>query len=154
MSRYSGFSGSINLTVIEANDLQPISLPGGRKLDKMDPYAVIDFDEIYFGSTTSKAKTSNPYWMEEFVEDVHDAIRLGVTIFHKSIVPPDPFIAHVQVPLDELMEGQDTTTKSFDGHHFEYLVCEGNKTPINTCLSPFLCFKILAGLGSCWKNKD
>ena len=131
MSMFPGFTGSINLTVIEASDLQPIILPGGRKLDKMDPYAVIDFDEIYFGSTTSKTKTSSPYWMEEFAEDVHDATRLGVTIFHKSIVPPDPFIAHVQVPLDQLTEGQDAKTQSFDGHHFEYVVCQDIGTTTN-----------------------
>lgn len=133
--KMSGFTGSINLTVIEATDLQPILLPGGRKLDKMDPYAVIDFDEIYFGSTTSKTRTSSPYWMEEFAEDVHDATLLGVTIFHKSIVPPDPFIAHVQVPLDQLTEGQDAKTQSFDGHHFEYVVCQETDTTTNTLSS-------------------
>jgi len=122
MSTFPGFTGTINITVIEASDLQPIHLAGGRKLEKMDPYAVVDFDEIYFGSTTAKSKTSNPYWMEEFGEDVHDATVLGVTIFHKSIVPPDPFIAHVQVPLEQLTEAPDTRTQSFDGHHFEYMV--------------------------------
>ena len=150
MSMSPGFTGSINLTVIEASDLQPILLPGGRKLDKMDPYAVIDFDEIYFGSTTSKTRTSSPYWMEEFAEDVHDATLLGVTIFHKSIVPPDPFIAHVQVPLDQLTEGQDTKTQSFDGHHFEYVVCQEIETTINTLSSLFY----LVGLGSCRKGKN
>ena len=137
----SGFTGSINLTVIEATDLQPILLPGGRKLDKMDPYAVIDFDEIYFGLTTAKTRTSSPYWMEEFAEDVHDATRLGVTIFHKSIVPPDPFIAHVQVPLVQLTEGQDAKTQSFDGHHFEYVVCREIDTTTNTLSSSFYLHK-------------
>ncbi|XP_065920460.1 calcium-independent protein kinase C-like [Dysidea avara] len=122
MSTFPGFTGTINITVIESTNLQPIPLAGGRKLEKMDPYAVVDFDEIYFGSTTAKSKTTNPYWMEEFAEDVHDATVLGVTIFHKSIVPPDPFIAHVQVPLEQLTEAPDTRTQSFDGHHFEYVL--------------------------------
>ena len=97
------FTGRIKLTVIEATGLKPLTLPGGKVLSIMDPYGVVDLDDIYFGQTSAKPKTTNPVWGEVLEEDVEDVQRLQVTIFHSSTIPPDPFIAHAQVMVSELM---------------------------------------------------
>ena len=96
------FTGEIHLTVLEASGLHAPTLPGGFTLKEMDPYCVIDFDDIFFGTTTHKLKTMCPVWNEEFGEQVEDAERMQVTVFHKSTIPPDPFIAHAQIYVEDL----------------------------------------------------
>ena len=97
------FTGSVRLTIIEATGLKPTTLPGGKILSIMDPYSVIDFDDIYFGKTGSRPKTCSPVWGETMEESVEDAQRMQITVFHSSTIPPDPFIAHAQVMVSELM---------------------------------------------------
>lgn len=96
------FTGRVKLTLIEATGLKPVTLPGGKVLSVMDPYGVVDFDDIYFGRTPSKPKTTCPVWGEVIEEEVEDAQRMQITIFHSSTIPPDPFIAHAQVMVAEL----------------------------------------------------
>ena len=104
MAAQDSFTGMITLTIIEATGLKPTTLPGGKILSVMDPYTVVDFDDIYFGKTSAKAKTSNPVWGEPIDESVEDAQRMQLIIFHKSTIPPDPFIAHVQVDVGEMLD--------------------------------------------------
>ena len=103
MSSGEHFTGMVSLTMIEATGLRPVTLPGGKTLSVMDPYCVIDFDDFYFGTTAAKPKTSNPVWGDVLEESVEDAERMQVAIFHNSTIPPDSFIAHVQIGVAELM---------------------------------------------------
>lgn len=97
------FTGMVSLTVIEATGLKPMTLPGGKVLSAMDPYVAIDFDDFYFGKTAAKPKTTSPVWGEVIEESVEDAQRMQLTLFHSSTIPPDNFIAHVQIMVSELM---------------------------------------------------
>lgn len=100
----SSFTGMISLTVIEATGLKPVTLPGGKVLTVMEPYCVIDLDDFFFGATTPKSKTSNPVWGEEIEEAVEDVQRLQLAVFHSSTIPPDNFIAHACIMIEDLMQ--------------------------------------------------
>ena len=90
--------------VIEATGLKPVTLPGGKVLTVMDPYCVIDFDDIYFGRTNQKKSTTCPVWGETIEESIEDAQRMQITLFHSSLIPPDKFIAHSQIYVYELLQ--------------------------------------------------
>jgi len=100
----SSFTGVVRLTVIEATGLKPVTVPGGKVLSVMEPYCVIDFDDFFFGATSTKSKTSNPVWGEAIEETVEDSQRLQLTVFHSSTIPPDNFIAHAHIMVEDLME--------------------------------------------------
>ena len=103
------FTGTISLTVLEASGLKPVTLPGGFQLvsTAMDPYLVVDVDDVFFSKTNPKTKTPCPVWNETCEEDVEDAEVMQMTVFHKSTIPPHPFIAHVQFTLSELNNSVD-----------------------------------------------
>lgn len=96
------FTGTVDLEILAATDLKPITITGGRTLGIFDPFVVVDFDEIFFCQTIAKAKTLSPTWREHFTEDVQEAESVTFTLFHKAVVPPDPFIGHIRIQLDEL----------------------------------------------------
>lgn len=98
------FTGLVSMTILEAQSLKSVILPGGVKLANkdFDPYCVVDFDDIYFGRTSHKTNTYCPVWNELIEEPVEDASRMQIALFHASTIPPDPFIAHVQVPVAEI----------------------------------------------------
>ena len=97
-----GFSGSVMIHIIEATGLKPVTLPGGKLLSIMDPYCVVDFDDFYFGQTSSKKQTISPVWGETLDDTVEDSQRIQLTIFNSSTIPPDNFIAHTQIEVSEL----------------------------------------------------
>ena len=98
------FTGMVMIHVIEATGLKPITIPGGKILSIMDPYCVIDFDDIYFGRTLAKKQTCSPVWGETFEESVEDAETMQITLFNSSTIPPDNFIAHGHVNVSELLQ--------------------------------------------------
>ena len=107
------------MTVIEATGLKPVTRPGGNVLavDNMNPYAVIDFDDFYFGKTNSRKGTSNPIWGEIIEESVEDAERMQITLFSASAIPPDTFLAHAQIGTAEL---RDFTQQGYDEHEVRW----------------------------------
>lgn len=98
------FTGMAMIHIIEATGLKPVTLPGGKVLTVMDPYCVIDFDDIYFGRTNNKKATTSPVWGETLEESIEDAQRMQITLFHSSLIPPDNFIAHSQIYVSELLQ--------------------------------------------------
>lgn len=112
------FRGMVSVTVIEATGLKPVTRPGGSVLavDNMNPFAVIDFDDFYFGKTSSRKGTSNPIWGEIIEESVEDAQRMQITLFSASAIPPDAFLAHVQIQTSEL---RSYTRQGFDEHEVQ-----------------------------------
>jgi novel protein kinase C epsilon type len=118
MSSDDSFRGMVSVTVIEATGLKPVTRPGGSVLtvDNMNPYAVIDFDDFYFGKTNSRKGTSNPIWGEIIEESVEDVQRMQVTLFSASSIPPDTFLAHVMIQTSEL---RSFTRQGFDEHEYK-----------------------------------
>lgn len=102
MSAKDGFTGNVMIHIIEATGLKPVTLPGGKILSIMDPYCVIDFDDFYFGQTAAKKQTVCPVWGETLDDSVEDAQRMQLTLFHSSTIPPDNFVAHAQISVQEL----------------------------------------------------
>ena len=99
-----GFSGTLKLQIYEAEDLKPTSLHHhGTKLTSIDPYVSIYVDEILLAQTHAKGKTSTPRWEEAFEQFIDYGEMLGLTVFHKAMLPPDPFVANVTVPFDKLI---------------------------------------------------
>ncbi|CAB4038640.1 calcium-independent kinase C-like, partial [Paramuricea clavata] len=104
-----GFSGTLKLEISEASDLKPTSLHHhGVKLTNIDPYVSIYVDEIFLAQTQAKGKTSTPRWEEAFEKFIDYGEILGLTVFHKAILPPDPFVANVTVPFEQLMNETQT----------------------------------------------
>jgi Ca2+-dependent lipid-binding protein len=104
-----GFSGTLKLEISEASDLKPTSLHHhGVKLTNIDPYVSIYVDEIFLAQTQAKGKTSTPHWEEAFEKFIDYGEILGLTVFHKAILPPDPFVANVTVPFEQLMNETPT----------------------------------------------
>jgi len=116
----SSFTGVVRLTVIEATGLKPVTVPGGKVLSVMEPYCVIDFDDFFFGATSTKSKTSNPVWGEAIEETVEDSQRLQLTVFHSSTIPPDNFIAHAHIMVEDLME---LVRQGHDEHEVSMEIC-------------------------------
>lgn len=96
------FTGRIKIKVLSANALIFPTLPGGKSLTTLDPYLRVSVDEDVLGKTAMKPKTINPVWNEVFTLYVLCGSKLGLTIFHKALMPPDPFIAHIDVEFEEL----------------------------------------------------
>ena len=136
MSSDDLFRGMVSVTVIEATGLKPVTRPGGSVLtvDNMNPYAVIDFDDFYFGKTVSRKGTSNPIWGEIIEESVEDAQRMQITLFSASSIPPDTFLAHVMIQTSELRR---FTRQGFDEHEV-YLTLFSSHTHSHTAQSTAL----------------
>lgn len=98
------FSGKLNIRILDAQELPPITRNG-----TLDPYVRVDVDEIYFASTTVHTKTLNGHWNESFLESVIEGEILGITVFHSSLIPPDPFVGHATLSLAELSTNIDET---------------------------------------------
>lgn len=103
-----GFTGQVSLTILEAQNLK--SVTRGRIVLQntvMDPYCVVDFDHYFFGNTAAKTKTPCPVWNESFEEEVENAVKMQLTVFHKSTIPPHPFIAHCFLSVSELIKSAE-----------------------------------------------
>ena len=66
----------------------------------ISPYVLLDIDDTRIGRTTPKHHTHSPLYNEEFqTEPIENARYLHVTVFHKSKLPPDDFVANATVSL-------------------------------------------------------
>ena len=95
----------MKLRVLEATGLKPPATTAywGVKSTVIDPYVLFNVDEVQIAQTTSKQRTFNPVWNEEFESEVENGQFLGITVFHNSLVPPKPFVANSTVSLEEII---------------------------------------------------
>lgn len=112
------FTGTLRLRVIEAQGLRPtdcskrlnLNMAFGKASNQeehqlMDPYVVVDIDDgAHVGQTTSKPKTLDPVWNQEFEKPVDQAKTLTFTVFHDAAIPPDVFVANCCVSFEDLMQ--------------------------------------------------
>ena len=126
-TKSSAFTGTVSLTILEAQNLRSTTLPGGFQLQSkdMDPYCVVDIDDLFLGRTQAKTKTPCPVWNENFEETVEDGARMQVTIFHNSTIPPDPFIAHSIVNIQEMIAAKEEefVVSTCRQHTYKLLTC-------------------------------
>lgn len=127
------FTGKLQIKVCEASGLRPTdfqkrhNLTFGKLADEqlIDPYVSIDVDESHFGKqiinyhnsypyskhswidrSTTRPKTFDPVWNEQFVHDVTNARNINLTVFHDAALPPDDFVANCIIPFEDLMQSE------------------------------------------------
>lgn len=106
------FDGMLKFTVCEAVDLRPtdcatrhqVGLGLSVNLQAIDPYVVVDVDDVPVAKTQTKLKTCSPSWQEEFSTDVHGGQTIGFTVFHSAVIPPDVFVANCTVAFENFVD--------------------------------------------------
>ena len=120
----AGFSGVMKLRVIEALELDAKHVRsqfGAGKLTVIDPFLQVNVDDENIARTAAKAKTFSPFWNEEFTATLHNAKNLNLTVFHSAVVGPDPFVANISVPLQEIIRHQEGQPDLWVGNfNFKY----------------------------------
>lgn len=109
------FSGTIRVKICEACGLRPTDfqkrhsnvMAFGKSLpddQPIDPYVSIDVDENHLDRSSTKPKTFDPVWNENFIHEVQNAVNLGLTVFHDAAIPPDDFVANCSIRFEDLMQ--------------------------------------------------
>ncbi|KAM7361163.1 protein kinase C isoform 1-T3 [Cochliomyia hominivorax] len=109
------FTGKLQIKVCEASGLRPTdfqkrhNLTFGKLADEqlIDPYVSIDVDDNHFDRSTTRPKTFDPVWNEQFVHDVVNAKNINLTVFHDAALPPDDFVANCIIPLEDIMQHEN-----------------------------------------------
>ncbi|XP_055847286.1 protein kinase C [Episyrphus balteatus] len=109
------FSGKLQIKVCEACGLRPTdfqkrhNLTFGKPEEQLiDPYVSIDVDEGHFDRSTTRSKTFDPVWNEQFTHDVKDAKNINLTVFHDAALPPDDFVANCIIPFEDILHNESS----------------------------------------------
>ncbi|XP_017785282.1 PREDICTED: protein kinase C isoform X3 [Nicrophorus vespilloides] len=104
------FTGTLRLKLCEATGLRPTDFQkrhnmtfGKPEEQLIDPYITIDVDESHVARSTTKQKTFDPTWNEEFDHQVENAKTLTLTVFHDAAIPPDDFVANCCIPFEDVV---------------------------------------------------
>lgn len=106
MPRYV-FNGTARVKVIEAESLKATDYSTrifSTAASQLSPYLNIDIDDVPVCRTTTRARTQNPQYNEEFTLAVRAGHLLNLTVFHDSALPPDEFVAMCSVHLFDCQE--------------------------------------------------
>ncbi|KAJ8673470.1 hypothetical protein QAD02_004732 [Eretmocerus hayati] len=104
------FTGTMKLEVCEASGLRATDKQRKFWQDEspiLDPYVQIDIDQNLLDNSSTKPKTFDPVWNESFTHELHNAMVLGLTVFHNAALQPDDFVANCSIPFEELMQHDD-----------------------------------------------
>lgn len=109
------FSGKLQIKICEACGLRPTdfqkrhNLTFGKPDDQLiDPYVSIDVDESHFDRSTTRSKTFDPVWNEQFSHDVTEAKNINLTVFHDAALPPDDFVANCTIPFEDILHDESS----------------------------------------------
>ncbi|ORX78226.1 Rho GTPase activation protein [Basidiobolus meristosporus CBS 931.73] len=85
-----------------------ISVVEGRGLSQSDPYCYIELDAERKGRTSTKPKTTNPVWVEDFLFTDLPALRRGVEVIvmNKNRLHKDSTIGKVHLPISFIRRGE------------------------------------------------
>ncbi|KAH1015452.1 protein kinase C [Dendroctonus ponderosae] len=101
------FRGTVRVEICEAQGLRPTDCSKrhafGKDEQPLDPYVTVDVDDTQFAQSTTKQKTFDPVWNEQFEHRAENAKTLTLTVFHDAAIPPDVFVANCTIPFDELL---------------------------------------------------
>lgn len=110
------FTGTLKIKICEACGLRPTDYQkrhnvtlGKLNEQPIDPYVTIDVDEQHLHRSTTKQKTFDPVWNESFMQEVHNASYLELTVFHDAAIPPDDFVANCTITFDDLLQKEKET---------------------------------------------
>lgn len=71
---------------------------------------------------TTRPKTFDPVWNEQFVHDVTNVSNINLTVFHDAALPPDDFVANCIISFEDLMQSETAVQDLWVG--FEYIVAK------------------------------
>ena len=104
-STRSLYNGTLKLKIIEAEGLKATDYSTRlfqSSSFQLSPYINIDVDDLPVGRTSTKQKSSNPIFNEEFQLNIKSGHVLHFTVFHDSALLPDEFVANCSVTLDDV----------------------------------------------------
>ncbi|KAH8859041.1 Calcium-independent protein kinase C [Schistosoma japonicum] len=108
------FSGTLNIRIFEAAELKPTACatrhavgPAAKLYEFLDPYVTIDVDDIAIGKSSTKSRTNVPQWNEDICAEVSYAQQLTFTVYHDAAIPPDDFVAIVELAIRNVRSGED-----------------------------------------------
>lgn len=108
------FSGTLNVRILEAVELKPTACatrhsvrPAAKQFDLLDPYVTIDVDDIAVGKSSTKSRTNTPKWNEDVYAEVSCAQQLTFTVYHDAAIPPDDFVAIIELAIRNVRSGED-----------------------------------------------
>ncbi|XP_018650660.1 serine/threonine kinase [Schistosoma mansoni] len=108
------FSGTLNIRIYEAAELKPTACatrhavgPAAKLYELLDPYVTIDVDDNAVGKSSTKSRTNIPQWNEDICARVNYAQQLTFTVYHDAAIPPDDFVAIVELALRDVRFGED-----------------------------------------------
>ncbi|XP_066155846.1 protein kinase C isoform X1 [Euwallacea fornicatus] len=101
------FTGTVRVKICEAQGLRPTDYSKrhafGKDEQPLDPYVTVVVDDTQFGRTTTKQKTFDPVWNEQFEHGVENSKSITLTVFHDAAIPPDVFVANITIPFEDLL---------------------------------------------------
>lgn len=103
-------NGVLTIEVVKAKGL-PLPNAGktGSRRKQLDPYVMGNVDETCVLKTSSKTKTLDPQWKEEFKDLTFTKGRnLEFIILTKDLLADGTYVASGTVPLSELFNGQQS----------------------------------------------
>lgn len=108
------FSGTLNIRIFEAADLKPTACAtrhavrsAAKLYEYLDPYVTIDVDDIAIGKSSTKSRTNVPRWNEDICAEVSYAQQLTFTVYHDAAIPPDDFVAIIELAIRNVRSGED-----------------------------------------------
>ncbi|XP_064177137.1 protein kinase C epsilon type-like [Anguilla rostrata] len=111
------FNGLLRIKICEAADLKPTAWSlrhaVGPKTQTflLDTYIALNVDNSRVGQTSTKQKTNNPVWNDEFVTEVQDGRKIELSVFHDAPIGYDDFVANCTIQFEELLQN--------NSRHFE-----------------------------------
>jgi novel protein kinase C epsilon type len=102
------FNGSAKLRIIDAENLKATDYSTRifqNSTFQLSPYIHIDIDDMPIGRTTTKHRSTNPTFNEDFmISEIHSGHLISFTVFHDSALPPDEFVANCSLALCDLKQ--------------------------------------------------
>lgn len=103
------FNGQLKIKICEALELKPTAWSlrhaVGPKNQSflLDTYIALNVDNCRVGQTTTKQKTNNPTWNDEFTTEVHDGHKIELSVFHDAPIGYDDFVANCTIQFEDIL---------------------------------------------------
>uniref|UniRef100_A0A6I8PX57 Protein kinase C n=1 Tax=Xenopus tropicalis TaxID=8364 RepID=A0A6I8PX57_XENTR len=104
------FNGLLKIRICEATNLKPTAWSlrhavGPRpQTFLLDPYIAVNVDDSRIGQTSTKQKSNNPTWHDDFSTDVSNGKKIELAVFHDSPIGYDDFVANCTIQFEDLLQ--------------------------------------------------
>ncbi|XP_041418430.1 protein kinase C epsilon type isoform X2 [Xenopus laevis] len=104
------FNGLLKIRICEATNLKPTAWSlrhavGPRpQTFLLDTYIAVNVDDSRIGQTSTKQKSNNPTWHDDFSTDVSNGKRIELAVFHDAPIGYDDFVANCTIQFEDLLQ--------------------------------------------------